>query len=542
MRSGDAFPVTELDRTGESKCRVGTGLEALAGDRCVDFRPGKACLPRAEAERGKRSLAAAVGQQGKSQLRQHPAGKPILSHHQAFTEPRSVQIAALCHAASGPDWQVDLWIFMALSPAAFPLKCRQEIARQRSDDNRPSGKWIVPEIEMPGRNDLRYSTPARVRAAPRGSTGSHQFAGEFAMRIALVAAVFLASTIASAQAPDYHPAFRPAQFKGPQEGRANQVLVLGSIHLSGAPPQFRPAMLGPLLDRLAAWRPTAITTEDMSGLQCDALRRFPSRYAGTVKTYCSDPAPAARATGLDVPAANAEAERLLAAWPAEPRPGERRHLAAIFLAAGERNSALVQWLRLPASERRAGDGLDDELVTALTKLEERRNESGLIGAALAARLGLERVWSIDDHSADTPDDPDPVLRQAFGDALASAWNNPATNARMAEDARLEADLSRPDGILAMYRALNAPGQGELAYRSDFGAALAEPSPQQFGRLYVGYWETRNLRMVANIRDVLARYPGTRLLAIVGASHKPYFEAYLDQMHDVQLVDALSVLK
>jgi len=70
----------------------------------------------------------------------------------------------------------------------------------------------------------------------------------------------------------------------------------------------------------------------------------------------------------------------------------------------------------------------------------------------------------------------------------------------------------------------------------------EPSPQAFGRNYVGYWETRNLRMVANIRDVVGQTPGMRLLAIVGASHKPYYEAYLNLMHDVQLVDAEAVLR
>lgn len=132
-------------------------------------------------------------------------------------------------------------------------------------------------------------------------------------------------------------------------------------------------------------------------------------------------------------------------------------------------------------------------------------------------------------------------RTAYGDALAKAWNNPATAARTEEDSRLEAGLGRPGGVLALYRALNAPNQPELVYRSDFGAALAEPSPQQFGRNYVGYGETRNLRMAANIRDVLTRYPGTRLLTIVGASHKGYLEAYLDQMHDIQLVDSRTVL-
>lgn len=194
------------------------------------------------------------------------------------------------------------------------------------------------------------------------------------------------------------------------------------------------------------------------------------------------------------------------------------------------------------AERHAGDGLNAALVTQLDALIDRRNESGLLGAALAARLGLERVWSVDDHTADTADDPDPAVRKAAGDAMMKAWDNDATHARESDDKRLKAGLAAPGGWLTLYRAINAPGEAVRTYRSDFGAALIEPSPQQFGRAYVGYWETRNLRMVSNIRDVLAQKPGTRLLAIVGASHKGYFEAYLNQMHDVRLVDAEAVLR
>ncbi len=178
----------------------------------------------------------------------------------------------------------------------------------------------------------------------------------------------------------------------------------------------------------------------------------------------------------------------------------------------------------------------------LAKAKERRNETNLVAAVLAARLGLDRLWSVDDHSADTPDGADPAERKTAGDAVARAWDNPATRARQVESAMLEKELAQPTGILKMYRAYNAPGAPALAYRSDFGAALVEPSPQKFGRQYVGYWETRNLRMVGNMRDVLGRYPGMRLLTIVGASHKGYYEAYLNQMHDVLLVDPDIVLR
>lgn len=360
------------------------------------------------------------------------------------------------------------------------------------------------------------------------------------VKVCLTAGLALVALPALSQ--PYRPAFHPDELKGPPKGATNEVLVLGTPHLSGLPDSFTPELLAPLLDRLAAWRPTAIATEDMSGLQCDSLRRYPYRYAETVKVYCFDPAPAGAATGLSVPQANAEAERLLAAWPAAPSPAQRRHLAAVLLAAGEPGSALVQWLRLSPSERISGDELTEALVATLEKARAGRNETYLLAAVLAARLGLERLWSVDDHSADSPEPADPEELAANEKAIMTAWDNPATQARRTESDRLNAQLSQPDGLLNLYRAYNAPDAPMLAYRSDFGAAFVETSPQGFGRKYLGYWETRNLRMVANMRDIMGRYPATRMLTIVGASHKGYYEAYLDQMHDVQLIDSDKVLR
>ena len=122
-------------------------------------------------------------------------------------------------------------------------------------------------------------------------------------------------------------------------GPPNEVMVLGTPHLSNWPESFEAKQLDPLLDRLAGWKPQAIAVESLSGLQCDALRRFPSRYADTVKDYCWDAAPARQATGLDVLAATAHVDRLLANWPANPTAGDRRHLAALFLASADQGSA-----------------------------------------------------------------------------------------------------------------------------------------------------------------------------------------------------------
>jgi hypothetical protein len=332
-------------------------------------------------------------------------------------------------------------------------------------------------------------------------------------------------------------AFKPGAFKL-ERGQANQLMVLGTPHLSQLPKSFDLANLGVLMDRLAGWQPQAVAIEALSGVQCAAMRSYTERYQDTIKSYCWDPAPAKAVTGLEVPAATAQAERLLAAWPVAPSHAQRRQMASLFLAAGEPASATVQWLRLPPEERKAGDGLDASLVEILNGLRQKRNEDYLIAAPLAARLGLERVHPMDDHTADAPD----ADEKSAGAAIMKAWDNQYTAARKRASDELESRLDTPAGVLAMYRAYNAAGAAEQTFHSDFGAALEEPSPQHFGRGYVAYWETRNLRMASNIRETMGAKPGIRVLVIVGASHKAYLEAYLDQMHDLRVIDTNKILR
>jgi hypothetical protein len=93
-------------------------------------------------------------------------------------------------------------------------------------------------------------------------------------RIGSIVFLGLCSASALAAGPGYQPGFHPEQLKGPPAGRPNEVLVLGSPHLSALPDTFAPAQLEPLLARLVAWKPQAIAVEAVSGLQCDFMRRY----------------------------------------------------------------------------------------------------------------------------------------------------------------------------------------------------------------------------------------------------------------------------
>jgi hypothetical protein len=317
-------------------------------------------------------------------------------------------------------------------------------------------------------------------------------------------------------------------------GARSQVLVLGTVHLSQLPKSFSPAALDGVLARLEAFKPDIVTIESLPGEECDLAARQPAKYG---PDYCAPADEAKAATGLDLTAAIAEVRKTLKTWPAQPSPAQRRHLAALFLAASEPASAYVQWLQLAESERRAGDGLNNALVNKLNKLASNNNEDYQIAARLAARLGLQRVHAVDNHTGDNIEVAD---EKALGASIEAAWKAGGV-ALQAQDKRYDA-LAREADLLPLYRQINQPA--DLLVRADGNvrAALRGQSAEGYPQMWVGGWEIRNLRMVANIRETFRERPGARVLSIVGVTHKPWFDAWLGQLQGVDIVDVATVLK
>lgn len=339
------------------------------------------------------------------------------------------------------------------------------------------------------------------------------------------------------------PAFDPRQHKKEIAGQPARLLVLGTTHLSELPASTDPRIFQLLIDRLARFNPKIITVEGLSGEECDTLQRFkPQHGADTWDTYCWPTDDIEKATGLNVSQAQAQADRALAAWPSSPTPAQRRNLAMLFIAANDRASAMVQWLRLPAAEQHAGDGLTEAMVPMLERKGKKLNENYTIAAALAAQLGLERVYEVDDHIADTALDENSPEGKAYAAAIQAAWQEkPAPAVRDQED-RLEKNLRTGADVLTLYRLMNAPKTQRDTIASDMGRTVSYRSGQPYGRQYVAWWETRNLRIAANIRSTLQKDPQARVLSIIGATHKGYLDAYLDMMQDIRIVDAEQFLK
>lgn len=363
--------------------------------------------------------------------------------------------------------------------------------------------------------------------------------GDKQMKFAVGTAIALFA-LAVCPAFSQTPAFDPRTWHGQHVGRATEVLTIGSPHLGQMPDGIRITsdMLDPLIARLAAFKPDIITHEGRSGEQCEQLRQYKARYPDMWSSYCFGTDDAELATGLNVSEAMAMAEKTLKEWPAQPSAAQRRRLASLFLAAGDRPSASVQWLQLPIAERKTGDGINDALIKIVTRVGAKPNEVYDVAVRLAAQLGLQRVHAVDDHTADSIQG---AAGPGFDPALQKIWSSSKFAEVGENDNRMKA-IKDGAGLLDYYRFLNVPRIQRAFIKGDYHVAMNTASPELYGRQYVAWWETRNLRMVANIRAAFGNRPGARVLNIVGASHKPYYDAYLDMMSDVKLVDAEAVLK
>lgn len=350
-------------------------------------------------------------------------------------------------------------------------------------------------------------------------------------RHVLLATALACAAFAAQAAPDL-----TSLDKGMHYPRA-QVLVLGTVHLRSLPTPPNPASLEPLLRKLAAFKPEVITIEQQSGEECDLARRFKQRYDGGFN--CANTDAARAATSLDIPAAVAASDTALSTWPQQPAAAQRRHLAALFMAAADEPSALVQWLQLPADERHEGDGLDAALTQRLSRLMQSQDESLLIAARLAARLGLPRVHAIDNHTGDAVRTP-AADEKRFWEVVQASWAAGYPELKAHEST--SATLARTNDLLPLYRFINDPANLGIDGWCGVAPSMQHRTPERYPEMWVAGWEIRNLRMVANIRETFRERPGARVLTVVGAGHKPWFDRGLAQLQGVSVVSVNEVLR
>lgn len=296
--------------------------------------------------------------------------------------------------------------------------------------------------------------------------------------------------------------------------RHTQICVLGVNHL---PPDVPEGALTTARQRLLAWAPDAVAIEVIPGEQalCQSQVdpdwaeqgllsiRAPRDCAVAVADLHPWTLPEARARALDP---TTEPHDRVIAWMAAYEP-----FTALLHAEG---------VDLPHPARQALD----------TVARDGR-EVWRIAGWVAARLGHQRLWPIDDLS-------DYELTDAQWQRIQTAfWSSAAP---LVEELHAEETAALAAGDLWPYwLRLNTPGMIDRHERLESGTFVATVSDDDaaVGRLRLAQWRSRNLHMAAYLRAVAGQHPGGRVLAVVGASHAgPLRAALSTDQHDIELVD------
>ena len=203
---------------------------------------------------------------------------------------------------------------------------------------------------------------------------------------------------------------------------------------------------------------------------------------------------------------------------------------------------MVQWWRLDPSERIADESVSRLLAEQLATYDTvaRRNENHLIASRLAVRLGQERVYPTDDQC----DDVVPNFEANIDAFMEEPWI-----AQLMEDPGFTPLREAPQHLtsaaeaLATYRMLNGPAR--RPHRRERPVAQHDQSRRAQAMSAARAWRHGKCAICGRSRTFArssARHPGGRILVIVGSAHKPWFDAYLSMMSDVQIVDATRVLR
>lgn len=365
--------------------------------------------------------------------------------------------------------------------------------------------------------------------------------------VAIAAAILLAAApqgLRAQEAPTEAAAVRPSDAHAPllegsvkgllPDSLRTEVLVLGTTHLSNYGEQFRPELLDSLIGGLAEWGPDAIGVErDPPGVYRRIGAEREPEYARAAQ----------QELGVSLERALTVSDSLLEEASAGELSAEARlDLVGHLVAATRLPTATLHWTRLPANAR-SRSALPPEALEALeARADGVANEVYSVGVRLARELDLARVYDIDDHTSDRVYDLEAAVARGLGKHLTGHPTYDSVQVYVEEGKRRTADAIEDGDLLPYYRWKNDLQNVSRDVRLQWGIFLdlADRTPTAQKRL--AHWEIRNLKMVTHIREMALHHPGGRILVVVGAGHKAFFDAYLDRMLDVEIVQLDEVLE
>lgn len=335
----------------------------------------------------------------------------------------------------------------------------------------------------------------------------------------------------------------PAKLSTIEDNERTQILVLATPHLTDLGTELNPKAIEPLLARLQSFAPDVVAVEALPPSVIQSMKSRPESFAPVLEQFIGDGLEWGQRAqdALNLPYADLKSStaKLLEAAQAG-QPYDHHALALHFLAMNDLPSAALQWSYLEAEERGSGNSVPNEIAEFLTKKLASPNEIYAVAVPLAKRLRHVRLASIDDHSDKDAFLPiaEKLSRELKNHPLLSEVSS-AGIYKKAQDILFQSN--RAGDLTRIYRFYNSADYSRRDIQTQWNLFLRTKLKSGLDRTRLALWDVRNFLIAAHIRRVTAQWPGGRILVIVGASHKPFLEAYLSHVMDIRLVPAATIL-
>jgi len=335
--------------------------------------------------------------------------------------------------------------------------------------------------------------------------------------------------------PNIVSAEQPIQDLKEKVKLTTDVMVLATVHLRATKESLNKDSLAPIVSKLKKYSPTAIAIEALRTADIISMIHGADEYKSVLSQFVGD-------TFLIL--ANQE-QKSLALTPNQAMRKmnvlvtstsilneQREEIIRHAVAAYDKNTALLHWQYL--TETYTATKLSSALQLYLKELSSNNHEVNQIAISLAIKSGVNRLYPIDDHL-----DKD-IYPEVIEDLMpffkkSASISELRKSEYFTKPMKLQEQAVKTGNWLALYSWINSEAYKEQVINDEWRLFVDKDLPVKSSLARIALWEVRNLNMVSNIMRVVAKNIGGKIVIVVGANHKVFFEDYLSRMVGVNLV-------
>ncbi|MFC3092888.1 hypothetical protein DRW07_01545 [Alteromonas sediminis] len=313
---------------------------------------------------------------------------------------------------------------------------------------------------------------------------------------------------------------------------ATDVLVLGTNHLSGWP-EIEKDWLNPINQTLLEWEPEIILIEKPTVWQVEIYSRQSDYFESILDRVVGEGFKIAQAVQTHLSMSSIQADANVTSLMKKSKHDLiwRSNMVLSLAASYDFESAAMQWLQLDQATRNQLKADLEGLARYLNAIAKSRNETQWIGAELARKLEHPRLYPFDDQIEKAAMNRGNIINQIVENGTMDQFMQSPMIANLRE---VQGQKAKESGaVLDWYLFLNSPQFWSVDVDGQWSSFAQEAG--RLGQSRVALWEARNLRMTANIREIMALKRVDRVLIIVGSAHKPWLDTYLKRQSGINIM-------